>query len=62
MGDTLGGKQRFKGPALPQAPLARKDPQGQGEVGSRKGCSLYLSLPFVTGVLREAVDQLERSQ
>lgn len=34
MEDTLGGEQRFKGPALPQAPLARKGPQGQGEVGS----------------------------
>lgn len=32
--DTLGGEQRFKGPALPQAPLARKGPQGQGEVGT----------------------------
>lgn len=34
MEDTLGGKQRFKGPASSQAPLAFKGPQGRGETGS----------------------------
>lgn len=56
------GEPRFKGPASSQAPLAPKGPQGSGETRSPKSCSLYLSLPFETGVLREAADWLGRLQ